>query len=170
MYYFGFGANTNIKSMAHRCPNAKWTGTATLPGYTLRFRIHADIERNDNARVFGVLWQIDQETLDLLDQYEGYPTYYTRIEAEVWQDGEPIRALVYMMNDQSYEDMPSKDYLKTCTDGYEGSHVPIAQIYEALEHVKSDTHWDPVFNRMKPTDSQLFSRAINKNEYYDLDD
>jgi gamma-glutamylcyclotransferase (GGCT)/AIG2-like uncharacterized protein YtfP len=168
-YMFSYGANTNIPSMRERCPSAKWCGTATLPGYALRFRIHADIELDPDAAVHGVLWYIDDEVLQALDYYEGYPYYYTRITVEVWQDGEPMQALVYVMNDQSWEDLPSKDYLMRCQAGYISSNVPVDQIDEALAHLRESPQWDPVFNRMKKTAAREFGESILKAEYYDED-
>lgn len=168
MYYFGYGANTNLEQMAIRCPTAVWAGTAVLPRHALRFRIHADIEPDLNKSVLGVLWRIDQETLDSLDQYEGYPEYYTRLVTEVWQDGEPIKAIVYMMTNQSFEDLPDNRYFSICRDGYDKCNVPTAQLYEAIEHIKQSPQWDPVFNRMKRTTAQDFDASVNKNEYYDL--
>lgn len=169
MYYFGYGANTNLEHMAIRCPSAVWAGTAVLPRHALRFRIHADIEPDDSKSVLGVLWVIDEETLDSLDQYEGYPDYYTRIVTEVWQDGEPIKATVYMMTNQSFEDLPDQRYFAVCRDGYDGCNVPTAQLYEAIEHIKQSPQWDPVFNRIKETDARAFTRAVDKDEYYDID-
>lgn len=169
-YYFAYGANTNIRCMEQRCPEAVWSGTATLPGYALRFRVHADIEPSDKDNVLGVLWYIDEDVLKSLDHFEGFPHYYTRFEAEVWQDGEPIRALVYMMTDQTFEDKPSKDYLQRCIEGYEDNNVPTLQLFEALDNLKRNPQWDPVFERIKKTPQREFKEAILKNEYYDLDD
>jgi cation transport regulator ChaC len=121
------------------------------------------------AAVHGVLWYIDDEVLQALDHYEGYPYYYTRIMVNVWQDGEPMQALVYVMNDQSWEDLPSKDYLLGCQEGYISSNVPVDQIDAALEHLRRSPHWDPVFNRMKRTAAREFGESILKAEYYEDD-
>lgn len=136
-YYFSYGANTHIPNMAERCPSAKWVGTATLPNYALRFRFHADVEPLPNTNVLGALWIVDDAAIQQLDLYEGYPVYYKRLEVEVWQDGEPIRALIYMMEDQTFENQPSDDYLTRCREGYNSSKVPTQQIDAALERLKS---------------------------------
>jgi len=156
--------------MAQRCPTAKWAGTATMPGYALKFRVHADVEPNENTSVLGVLWIVDDEAIQILDGYEGYPHYYTRFDAQVWQDGEPITALVYKMVDQTFQDMPNKQYLTLVTEGYQQSNVPTDQLSAAIEKVKTDPQWDPIFNRIKKTDARLFKEAIMKDEYYDMMD
>lgn len=168
-YYFAYGSNTNIQQMAQRCPSARWVGTATLPGYVLRFRINADIELAQDSSVFGSLWVVDDVALGVLDRYEGYPHYYTRFEAEVWQDGEPIRALVYMMTDQTFQDKPSKQYMGSMLDGYRECNIPTDQITKALENLTKDPYWDPVFNRIKKSPEREFHESIMKAEYYDLD-
>lgn len=155
--------------MADRCPNAIWAGTATLSDHVLRFRMHADVEPSPGHNVLGVLWLIDDDTLGCLDAYEGYPHHYDRSVATVWQDGEPILALVYRMVDQTYQDMPTPRYLELCRDGYQRSNVPTAQLDEAVEQVKRDPQWDPVFQRIKKTPERMFGEAVAKNEYDDLD-
>jgi gamma-glutamylcyclotransferase (GGCT)/AIG2-like uncharacterized protein YtfP len=169
IYYFAYGANANRSEMAERCPTAKWAGTATLPGHALRFRTHADVEPREGSRVYGVLWTIDAAALALLDQYEGYPHYYTREMVSVWQDGEPITAMVYHMVDQSYQDLPRKDYLSRVRDGYVQCNVPTDQLDRALSDIELDPRWDPIFRRIKPTAERQFKSAIMRPEYYDTD-
>jgi gamma-glutamylcyclotransferase (GGCT)/AIG2-like uncharacterized protein YtfP len=169
-YYFAYGANANRQDMAMRCPSAQWYGTATLPKHALRFRIHADVEQHDGSSVYGALWIIDDEALALLDQYEGCPYYYDRKIVQVWQDGEPILAMVYHMVDQSFQDLPTKDYLSRVRAGYDQCNIPTGQLDQALTNIERDPYWDPVFRRIKESPEREFKRAIMKPEYYDLDD
>ncbi len=168
-YYFAYGANANRQEMEIRCPSAQWAGTATLPDHALRFRIHADVEPNDGSSVYGVLWIIDDAALALLDQYEGYPYYYDRKMVQIWQDGEPILAMVYQMADQSYQDLPHRDYLNRVRAGYGQCNIPGDQLDRALANIEQDPQWDPIFRRIKVTPEREFLAAIMKAEYYDED-
>lgn len=168
-YYFAYAANANRREMRERCPTAQWAGTATLPDHALRFRIHADVEPVKGSSVYGVLWSIDDAALALLDKYESYPYYYGREMVQVWQDGEPIQALVYRMVDQSFQDLPHRDYLSRVRDGYQQCNVPTEQIDAALANLERDPQWDPIFRRIKMSPEREFKAAILRPEYYDLD-
>jgi gamma-glutamylcyclotransferase (GGCT)/AIG2-like uncharacterized protein YtfP len=169
IYYFAYGANSVRSEMADRCPTANWVGTATLPDHVLRFRIHADVEPYQGDRVYGALWTIDDEALALLDKYEGYPHYYNRKMVQVWQDGEPITAMVYQMTDQTFQDLPHKDYFNRIRSGYEQCNIPHDQLDQALANLERDPQWDPIFRRIKVSPEREFKYAIMKAEYYDLD-
>lgn len=169
LYYFAYGANSNRQDMALRCPNAQWAGTATLADHQLRFRKHADVEPCQGSNVLGVLWLVDEPTLLLLDRHEGVPHYYQRQLAKVWQDGEPITAVIYQMVDQTFQDMPDNAYLAKCQAGYQQSNVPTDQLFFAIDLVKMDPQWDPIFNRIKVSPERSFAAAITKDEYWDLD-
>lgn len=130
--YAAYGMNTNISNMANRCPNAQLLGKATLYDYELRFRGHADIEQVPGSQMEVVLWEITGECLQSLDALEGYPDYYTSIVVEVEWEGKPYEALIYIMNDQSYESTPAESYFNNCKEGYIENGVDVSQLYEAL--------------------------------------
>jgi gamma-glutamylcyclotransferase len=167
IYYFAYGVNAVRSEMAERCPNAQWAGTATLPNHALRFRVHADVEPFQNDRVYGALWILDDTALVLLDQYEGYPHYYDRKMVQIWQDGEPIAAMIYHMVDQSFQDLPHREYLSRVRSGYEQCNIPADQLDRALANIELDPQWDPIFRRIKISPEREFKAAIMKAEYYD---
>lgn len=133
MKYFAYGMNTNLDEMARRCPTAVCLGPAWLDNFEFAFRTHADIEKKDGARCYGVLWDIDDTCLKALDMLEGYPYYYHRFRVRAQHNGKSVYALVYRMNDQSYAQDPSPGYLAMVTEGYEKNNVPTHQIDTALE-------------------------------------
>mgnify|MGYP003338616980 CR=1 FL=1 len=135
-FYFAYGMNTNLDSMASRCPTAQIMGAASLEGYRFLFRRHADVELDYGSSVEGVLWEITDEDLDNLDILEGFPSYYIRSRAWVEYNNKWYVAWVYQMADQSYQDQPSWGYVDMCREGYEQNGVNTRQIDEALEHLK----------------------------------
>jgi len=135
-YYFAYGMNTNLDSMNQRCPGAKVLGAARLEGYRFVFRKHADIELDYHSSTAGVLWEIDDDHMDSLDAFEGFPHYYIRSRAWVEHNSEWYIAWVYQMHDQSYITQPSLSYVHMCMEGYTQNGVDIAQIELALGDTK----------------------------------
>ena len=136
-YYFAYGMNTNLDSMAQRCPRALCLGAGQLEGYKFAFRLHADVELGDPSdQVEGVVWQLSEDDLDSLDAFEGFPTYYLRCKA--WVHSNEIgwvKAWIYTMADQDYLAEPRESYVRMCREGYEQNRVSTKQIDEALEKV-----------------------------------
>jgi gamma-glutamylcyclotransferase (GGCT)/AIG2-like uncharacterized protein YtfP len=134
--YFAYGMNTHPDQMAHRCPGAVSLGEASLPGYRLVFRNHADVELADYSSVSGVLWHVSDDNLAALDLLEGFPDYYLR--QRVWVNDVNDRrmiAWVYTMADQDYLQEPSPGYLHLCTEGYIAHGVSTNQLTDALNSV-----------------------------------
>ena len=132
-YYFAYGMNTNLDSMAHRCPTATVMGAARLEGYRFVFRQHADVELDYGSSVEGVLWEITDDDLESLDAFEGFPTYYIRSRAWVEHEGKWYVAWVYQMADQSYDCKPNLSYVHMCMEGYQQNGVSTLQIESALD-------------------------------------
>ena len=130
--YFAYGANTNIASMDYRCPTATCLGAAKLHGYLFQFRLHADVEPNDDTHVSGVLWEVTDYDMESLDKFESYPIYYNRAQVKVDHNGRIVTAWVYFMNDQNHIQHPHDWYLKTCVEGYLDNGLMLDQIENAL--------------------------------------
>ena len=93
-FYFAYGANLSREGMAYRCPDATPYQKFTLRGWRLDFAHHATIVPHPGRSVEGALWKITEDCERSLDQFEGYPSYYSkRILA---QDGREF--MVYIMN------------------------------------------------------------------------
>lgn len=131
--YAAYGLNTNLSNMATRCPNAKLVGKGTLYDYTLRFRGHADIEHDPGKWMEVVLWEITEECLQSLDALEGYPDYYTSIVVEVEWERKVYEALIYVMNDQTFESSPRESYFDYCMEGYIENGLNPDQLHNAAE-------------------------------------
>jgi gamma-glutamylcyclotransferase (GGCT)/AIG2-like uncharacterized protein YtfP len=142
MLYFGYGMNTNLESMARRCPGAVSLGYATLPGYEFTFKVFADVIANDQKIVDGVLWEINSEHLKNLDALEGYPIMYDRAVMPIEYQGRTVYAWVYYMTTYSRWGAPSAGYVETLRDGYAAHNVPQTQIDIALEEHKNDNYFE----------------------------
>jgi len=135
MFYFAYGMNTNRDSMRLRCPGAICMGPAILQDHEFRFARHADVVPNTDSDVDGVLWLIDTEHLESLDQLEGFPYYYGRDILPVEYHGNIIMAECYRMQPDNPDDYPSQGYLDMLSEGYEEHGVPWDQIEAALDSV-----------------------------------
>ena len=135
MLYFAYGMNTNQEQMAWRCPKAVSLGAAELPEYELAFRTHADINPVPGSSMEGVLWEITDECLAALDQLEGYPSYYTRYEVDVFHDNKWKKALVYKMNSSGFAS-PSAGYLRMLVEGYSDHGCDLQQLYDAIDQAE----------------------------------
>lgn len=134
--YFAYGMNTNLASMAGRCPTARSLGSAILPAYEFRFANHADILENDEMDTYGVLWDITKADLRSLDMLEGYPYYYDRKVVEVRHNGRIVRAITYFMNPGNPDAMPAQGYYNMVKEGYLEHNVPTAQLDEAVAFIQ----------------------------------
>lgn len=134
--YFAYGMNTNLEQMAQRCPKAISLGVAELPDYELVFRGCADINPVPSSSMEGILWNITDDCLAALDILEGYPSFYTRYEVEVFHNNEYKTALVYKMNaDDIFP--PNAGYLRMLFEGYSVHGADVQQIYRAVDQAEA---------------------------------
>lgn len=139
MKYFSYGMNTNLSSMALRCPNARSLGAAILPHYAFEFKRFATVTPHMDNEVQGVLWEITDECERSLDRLEGYPTYYGKINVWVEHEGELIPCMTYLMYPEEELEYPSDSYVDMLTEGYESHGISVDQINHAL--MRLDDHY-----------------------------
>lgn len=132
MKYFSYGMNTNLASMAVRCPSAKSLGAARLPHYAFEFKTYATVNPKMNAETHGVLWEITDECERSLDRLEGYPVYYGKINVWVEHEGNLIPCMTYLMYPEEEPNYPSSSYVDMLTEGYTSHKVSLDQINQAL--------------------------------------
>ena len=140
MLYLAYGANTHRGSMAYRCPEAEFIGTARLANHALAFRGVADVRPAKGQAVHVALWDITDNDLAALDRFEGYPRLYTRRQAafEVLTLHRRVvlptraRAWVYQMTKGYGLSAPSWSYLETLKEGYADCGLPADQLADAL--------------------------------------
>ena len=122
MKYFAYGSNMNPQKMKERNINYTERIPATLKGYTLRFNKiasrnpaegFANIVLNVNGVVEGVLYDLPDTDIEILDKYEGFPNHYDRKKVRVLAAAGEEEALTYIArSDKTGEGLkPTKVYL-----------------------------------------------------------
>ena len=134
MLYFAYGMNTNPREMALRCPGATSMGHARLINHSFRFAQHADVEPCSDSYVDGVLWEINEENLQALDNLEGYPYYYNRVVASVVHGVRTYHALVYRMQPGNRNSPPTHGYYNLVQEGYRAHNVPLDQLENSVNY------------------------------------
>jgi len=132
MKYFSYGMNTNLASMAMRCPKAQSLGAAVLPHYEFEFKSFATVSPKMDSKVDGVLWEITPECEKSLDRLEGYPTYYGKIIVWVEHEGNMVPCMTYLMYPEEELNYPSQSYVTMLEEGYSQHGIGTDQINRAL--------------------------------------
>lgn len=136
MFYFAYGSNMNFKQMEERCgkDGFKFIGRAYLEGYSFVYDGYsnsrngavANIVKSDNKneKVWGGLFEINQECLNKLDTYEGYPHSYNRKEIKVIDDfNNEYKAWIYL-RDSKERGEPSENYRNIVIQGAKDCGLP----------------------------------------------
>lgn len=144
---FSYGMNTNRTLMQLRCKEAVAFSVGYIEGFKLVFRYHADLMPTGKTkdRVYGVIWQLSEEDLSLVDVAESYPEYYNRdlrfIKINNSQlSTTAVNAWTYTMNGDSPQELPEEQYYDLIKQGYQENGVPTGQLEEALE--RCNLHYD----------------------------
>ena len=136
MKYFAYGVNTNLASMARRCPDAFPLGTARLPRHRLRFSLHADVVHDRNCEVLGLLWEISAADLAALDYFEGYPFRYGRRHVQLVHEGNAVRAWMYFLQPGEADCLPDRNYVDAVVEGYRQNAIPLHQLLTAIARIE----------------------------------
>jgi len=135
MKYFSYGMNTNLSSMAMRCPKARSLGATVLPHYQFEFKSFATVTPKMDHKVEGVLWEISDECERSLDRLEGYPIYYGKIIVWVEYEGQLVPCMTYLMYPEEEYNYPSQSYVDMLTEGYTSHGISLDQINWALVQI-----------------------------------
>ncbi len=122
MKYFAYGSNMDKDRLIRRGVQFYSREFARLIRYKLVFNkksrsgkfAYANIVPSAHDYVEGVLYEINDEGLSVLDQYEGYPNHYYRKKVAVQNSkGETIQAETYIANPaHTMEGLcPTREYL-----------------------------------------------------------
>jgi phage replication-related protein YjqB (UPF0714/DUF867 family) len=161
--YFAYGSNLDVTQMARRCPDATDPRPATLADHDwlINERGVATVEVLDGGHVHGVLWQISDRDLTVLDSAEGVPVRYRRDRLTVQTADGPAEAWVYV--DHRVEaGAPRPGYLERIIDGAAHHGLPPRW----LEYLR---RWDPANwpRQLAPTDlpaPQTLSELLSEPE------
>jgi gamma-glutamylcyclotransferase (GGCT)/AIG2-like uncharacterized protein YtfP len=151
--YFAYGSNLDFDQMKGRCPSAQSVGVAKLPGRRLAFTrwsegrkgAVADAVADPAGEVWGVVYEITAEDLEVLDRCEGFTpggssNAYLRQQCTVWLNGDPQRAVaaeVYFAVPQENPGLPSQDYRDQILRGAREWGLPQDYIEQDLETIET---------------------------------
>ena len=134
-YYLAYGMNTNLMSMAQRCPAARSLGKVVLHNHKLAFKHFCDIEYKKGYSMECALWTITDQCERSLDRLEGYPDYYLKKEVDVVFQNQKIKAMIYFMADRYAPSLPSEYYFQTVMEGYKSHKMHLKSLYNAIDDV-----------------------------------
>lgn len=118
MYLFVYGSLLSQNSHNYLLNNCNFIGKAVLDGYGLyKVSWYPAIVPKENSKVIGEVYEVDENTLHKLDEFEDEGKLYKRREVELIVDGrEKIRAYAYIylldIDEKNYipfEKLPWKD-------------------------------------------------------------
>ncbi|CAM4210405.1 Phage-related replication protein [Mycobacterium basiliense] len=135
--YFAYGSNLCVGQMAVRCPDATDPRPAVLANHDwlINERGVATVEPFAGSQVHGVLWQVSDHDLAVLDSAEGVPIRYRRNRLSVHTDHGPTPAWVYI-DHRVTPGPPRPGYLTRVIDG--AVHHGLPQRWIDFLH-----RWDP---------------------------
>jgi gamma-glutamylcyclotransferase (GGCT)/AIG2-like uncharacterized protein YtfP len=153
MYYFAYGSNMNWPQMQRRCPSARFICIGRLPDYRFGITRHSRLRDCGTANVipapgrevWGVVYEVDDRDLALLDAFEdGYRRETLVIHGEADQ---PLTALVYVAALERNVPPPNAEYKRLIIEG--ARHWRIPGVYLAtLEAIQAAATVDrPVVSR-----------------------
>ena len=132
VYYFAFGSNMNKERMMYRNAEFSEMMKGILKDWKLVFnKINskkngagfANIEPEKDSAVEGIIYKVNEETLQKLDGFEGVPTgHYFRKTMMVENDkGEFVNCVAYLANSSKISNSlkPEKLYLDHLLEGKE---------------------------------------------------
>lgn len=123
--YFAYGSNMSRKQMYQRCPNSQFEGIGILENYELCFPIIsqkrnnagvASIRKKDSSKVEGILYQISDDEIIIMDGFEGKNYYRTKLD--VLFKNEIVTAYTYIaIDNESTHKIPSQEYMDIILSG-----------------------------------------------------
>lgn len=143
-YYLAYGSNLNKRQMQMRCPGALPVGHFMMKGYRLVFKgsktgSYLTIEKDENSSVPIGVWEVTKGHEAALDRYEGYPTFYYKMEGYLAKMPKN-KAFIYIMHEDRPYGIPSNSYLEVCQEGYKDFGFDESYLFKALEDSKEEAN------------------------------
>jgi gamma-glutamylcyclotransferase (GGCT)/AIG2-like uncharacterized protein YtfP len=126
MLYFAYGSNLDEDQMRDRCPGSRRVARATLRGHELLFAGWSErwgghvatVQQADGGEVPGLLYELTDSDLVLLDRIEGCPRAYQReLRPVVDEHGQEQLAHVYRLPGPEKGE-PTSEYLAVIQRAY----------------------------------------------------
>jgi gamma-glutamylcyclotransferase len=131
LYYFAFGSNMDMQQMNDRQAVFTKTQKGILKDWKLVFNKisrqlkdvgFANIVPENNSFVEGVIYEVNETTIDVLDRYEGSPQeYHKKIMPVETSNNKSVNCIVYIANHSKTNNSlkPKKNYLDHLLKGKE---------------------------------------------------
>jgi gamma-glutamylcyclotransferase len=125
LYYFAYGSNMNWDQMRRRCPSAQFISVGRLPGYRFAIARHsrlrkcgtANIYADDGGEVWGIVYEVNEEDLARLDNFEDGYSRTNVIVCSSANGQRPIKALVYIAPKEDNAPLPNAEYKQLMLEG-----------------------------------------------------
>ena len=162
-YYFAYGSNLNVADWRKYCARTgvepdviEAAGTAVLPDMQLSFD-YFSVSRGGGALnirparghiVHGVLFRVSQQGWKTLDQKEGAPYCYHRVERVALRaDGSCVSVICYEVTAEMRCDFfpPTRQYRQIVADGLQAWGLPVTGLMHAAENRLAQTEIDRLF-------------------------
>ena len=195
-YYFAYGSNLDLDDWKQWCVKNNHLASglvehcrAFLPGYVTNYS-HYSTGRNGGAAnlreadfglngVYGSLFIVDHESIEILDDKEGYPKHYGRKMVKVIAEtGEIIEALTYISVKYSGDEFynPTDKYHELVVNGLSRRGMPTTDIAKARSNEENTNQgYIIVYGTLKRNNSResvmtgkYISDGIIFGELYDL--
>jgi gamma-glutamylcyclotransferase (GGCT)/AIG2-like uncharacterized protein YtfP len=125
--YFTYGSNMSVPRIIKRGITPSKGNVGILDGWELKFNkkasagdwSFANIVEKEEGVVEGIVFEISEEELNLLDKFEGAPKHYKREKISVLSRGEIIECITYIAQENYIVEglFPTKEYLGFLIEG-----------------------------------------------------
>jgi len=142
LYYFAYGSNMNWPQMKQRCPSARFICVARLPDYQFAIARHSQLRKCGTANIFpeagsevwGIVYELNDQDLNILDRFEdGYRREKIFVAAR--GDGQhPLEVLVYVAEKEDDAPLPNPEYKRLMVEGARHWQLP-PDYYAMLENL-----------------------------------
>lgn len=118
--YFAYGSNLDESQLHRRCPGAALVTVGSLPDFRLGFTVRsagwnagaADVVESPGEQVWGLVFDLTDENVEVLDRFEGYPHQYGRFIARIDTPQGALDAWVYTAARKQPFVAPSRRYVE----------------------------------------------------------
>lgn len=152
-YYLAYGSNLNLNQISRRCYDVKPIGSIELNDYRLVYKGRSDnfayltIEPYQGSIVPIGVFEVSSRDVNCLDEYEGYPTFYSKCYIPIKIGKKVKNALIYVMNDQFDYNIPSVRYINTCIEGYNDFGFDTTILDKALEDTINSKSKEKIYKK-----------------------
>jgi len=136
IYYLAYDIDINTERMEIYFPTAKIYKLCAINNCRLKFccyyeKAYPSIEKCEGKSVPVVIWELDEENMELLDIMHDMDRCYEKVKIKISGESE-IQIFTYVMKNNVLG-LPTEAYLGKMLDGYEEHDFDPTAIEEALD-------------------------------------